>query len=314
MSTHNESNKVQTIACLNTPETAIFTMDGYHLWDPSVIQVGDTFHLFTSRWASDDSEDRDFKAWKTSHAIRATSSDLYGPYEFQEVVLEPRTDQWDSEAIHNPKIMKVGNRYLLYYLGLPQYHTGFAWADTIEGPFIRGEQSALKLNNPAFWVHDDGSVYCVGKVRSPLLDTEVRPWTNWMIAYKAPSLDGPYEVVGDPMTNRLPNDYELEDPTLWWDGTHYHVILTDWKGKVTGARTGLHYKSKNGIDYELVSPKPVFDHKIQTDKRTISPLNRNERPQIVLDDANKPIALCTAYLEPKGLAGVAITPVEEALI
>lgn len=31
------------------PETAIFKMEGYYLWDPSLIKVGATYHLFCSQ-------------------------------------------------------------------------------------------------------------------------------------------------------------------------------------------------------------------------------------------------------------------------
>jgi hypothetical protein len=58
-------------------------MEGYYLWDPSVIKVGDTYHLFCSRWP----KDTEMKGWMKSHVIRAASKSLFGPYQFQEVVL-----------------------------------------------------------------------------------------------------------------------------------------------------------------------------------------------------------------------------------
>lgn len=300
-----------TITCLPTPRSAMFAMPGFHVWDPSVIGVGDTYHLFASRWPSDTSEDRDFNGWKKSHVIRATSNNLFGPYTFAEVVIEPRPDQWDNIGNHNPKITRVDGRYLLYYLGTTnktRWATGFAWADKIEGPWSRGNHFSIPTNNPALWVHDDGSAYCVGKKRSPLVP-DVRPWTNWMEALRAPRFDGEYQVVGDPMTNRLPSNYELEDPTLWHDGQHYHVIVTDWKAKATGTeRAGTHYRSTDGIDYELVSPQPVFDHALALEDQTLT-VARRERPQVVLDEQQHPIALCTSYREKRSESGVVISPI-----
>ncbi len=304
-----------TIVCLPTPVTAVFSMPGFHIWDPSVIRVGETYHLFASRWASDDTKDRNFSGWKSSHIIRATSDNLFGPYTFAEIVFGARPDQWDNVGNHNPKIMRVGDRFLLYYLGITNktaWATAFAWADDIEGPWTRGDAPSIPTNNPALWVHADGSAYAVGKRRSPLVP-DVRPWTNWMEAFTAPQVSGPYAVLGDPMTNRLPADYELEDPTIWWDGAHYHVIVTDWKAKATGEeRAGVHYRSADGVVYELVSPRPVYDHK-QLAMESPAPsltLRRRERPQIVLDENNAPIALWTSFLENGGESGVAVTPIE----
>lgn len=113
------------------PETAVFKMEGYYLWDPSVIKVGDTYHLFCSRWP----KDTEMKGWLKSHVIRATSKSLFGPYQFQEVVLEPSKHPWATQGVHNPKITKVGDKYLIYHLVIPQWKTGFALANSIQGPW-----------------------------------------------------------------------------------------------------------------------------------------------------------------------------------
>lgn len=289
----------------------MFEMPGFHIWDPSVIEVDGRYHLFASRWPSDDTHNCGFEGWKKSHVIRAISDNLFGPYTFADIVIEPRTGQWDCIGNHNPKITLINGMYLLYYLGVTDkthWATGFAWADVIEGPWSRSDRPSIPTNNPALWVHGNGSAYCVGKKRSPLVP-DVRPFTNWMEALRAPRFDRDYEVVGDPMTNRLPSNYELEDPTLWWDGEHYHVIVTDWKARATGIeRAGAHYRSADGVVYELVSSQPVFDRTLVLEDQTLT-VARRERPQIVLDDKQSPIALCTSYRLDAAEAGVAITPV-----
>src|SRR5215204_5607419 len=69
-----------------------FKMEGYILWCPSVIKVGNTYHMFASRWP----EQYGLAGWtKYSEIIRATSGNLYGPYEFQEVVIQKREGFWD---------------------------------------------------------------------------------------------------------------------------------------------------------------------------------------------------------------------------
>src|SRR5882672_3631044 len=90
-----------------------FKMPGYILWCPSVIKVGKTYHMFASRWE----EKYKLGGWTTySEIVRATSDNLYGPYTFQEVVLQKRPGFWDNDRAHNPKIVKAGNKYVLYYI------------------------------------------------------------------------------------------------------------------------------------------------------------------------------------------------------
>src|SRR5258708_8929909 len=62
-----------------------FKMDEFILWCPSVIKVGDTFHMFASRWPAQ----YGLGGWTSySEAVRATATNFLGPYLFQEVVLQ----------------------------------------------------------------------------------------------------------------------------------------------------------------------------------------------------------------------------------
>ena len=263
-------------------------MDGYYLWDPSVLKVGDTYHLFASRWPDSPLK---MAGWKKSHVIRATSKSLFGPYQFAEVVLHPSKHPWAKEGIHNPKIMQVGNKFLLYHLGIPIWQTGFAWADSIEGPWTPVAKPVLATNNPAIIVRDDGSAYAVGKFKPAR--TGDGDWDAWMQAFQADSIHGPYNVIGGP-GNRLPAGYELEDPTLWWAKGRYHVVCTDWESKVTGVHKAVvYYTSENGIDYTLESTMPIWSQKDPVPIVGGSPLTISgiERPQVFLDEKNAVTAL-----------------------
>jgi hypothetical protein len=284
--THPQGSPLRA-ALQPVPESAIFKMDGWYLWDPSVIKVGDTWHLFASRWPAAEK----MKGWFRSHVIRATSKSLFGPYQFQEVVLHPSKHPWATQAIHNPKVMKVGNRYLIYHLGIPVWQTGFAWADSIEGPWTPVAKPVLATNNPSILVRPDGSAYAVGKFKpKPTRDGE---WDACMQAFEAPGIDGPYRLVGDP-GNRLPGNFELEDPTVWLQGGRYQVLCTDWESKATGIRKGLvHYSSDDGVTYDLVSQVPVWS---QTEPLPLvggksMKVAGIERPEIFLNDQGQPEAL-----------------------
>jgi hypothetical protein len=62
-----------------------FNLPGHILWCSSVIKVGDTYHMFASEWPAEFG----LSGW-TSHSecVRAISTNLCGPYTFQEVVLQ----------------------------------------------------------------------------------------------------------------------------------------------------------------------------------------------------------------------------------
>lgn len=269
------------------PESAVFKMEGYYLWDPSVIKVGDTYHLFCSRWP----EEEGMKGWQRSHVIRATSKSLFGPYQFQEVVLHPSNHPWATQAIHNPKITKVGNKFLIYHLGIPQWKTGFAFADSIQGPWKPVSHPVLSTNNPALLIRPDGSAYAVGKFK-PKVTRDGR-WDANMQAFEASNLNGPYNLIKDTL-NRLPNNLELEDPTIWWANNQYNVICTDWEAKVTGVQKAVvYYTSKDGVNYELYSQIPVWS---QTDpvpmqNGKVMMVAGIERPQVFLNDKGAVVAL-----------------------
>ena len=64
-----------------------FKREGYILWCPTVIKVGNTYHLFASSWP----EQYGLSGWtKYSEIIRATSDNLFGPYQFREVVIQKK--------------------------------------------------------------------------------------------------------------------------------------------------------------------------------------------------------------------------------
>src|SRR6476659_4872613 len=132
-----------------------FKMEGYILWCPSVIKVGNTYHLFASRWP----EKYGLGGWTTySEIVRATSNNLNGPYTFQEVVIQKREGFWDNDRAHNPKITKMGDKYVLYYISSAN-ETGYAWSKSITGPWNRIDKVAMNFSNPAPIAMPDGSVY-----------------------------------------------------------------------------------------------------------------------------------------------------------
>lgn len=95
----------------------------------------------------------------------------------------PSNHPWATQGVHNPKITRAGNKYLLYHLGIPQWKTGFAFADSIQGPWTPVPNPVISTNNPALLVRPDGSAYAVGKFK-PKVPRDSR-WDANMQAFEA---------------------------------------------------------------------------------------------------------------------------------
>jgi hypothetical protein len=137
-----------------------FKMAGRILWCSSVIKVGDTYHMFASGWDAE----HGLGGWtRYSEGVRATSTNLFGPYEMQEVVLQKRTNNWDNTRVHNVKIVKAGTKYVLYHIDTAN-ETGYAVADAITGPWKRNDAAAMRVSNPSILVRPDQSIYVFGRL------------------------------------------------------------------------------------------------------------------------------------------------------
>jgi hypothetical protein len=284
---------------LPAPKSGGFAMDGYIIWCSSVIKVGDTYHMFASRWPLQ----YGLGGWtKYSECVRATSTNLFGLYQFQEVVLQKRTNHWDNSRVHNVKIVKAGNKFVLYYINSAN-ETGYAVADSVTGPWTRTDKPVIHASNPAILVRPDLSVYVFCRLRD-------KADVNRGVAFTAPSYDGNYSVVqnGD---NLLPNGGELEDPTIWWANNQCNILVNDWKAHATGIfKAGAQYFSKDGVQYQLMSKEPVFTKTVPYDDGTSETFARRERPFVYTNEKGEVIALFTACMPKDEHARVVVQPVD----
>ena len=94
-----------------------FELPDYWVWCGAPIRDEDgLYHLFASRVPK---ELVFHPGWLyCSEIVRAEADTAAGPYRFAEVVLPARGSEFfDARCTHNPHIRKVGDTYLLLYMG-----------------------------------------------------------------------------------------------------------------------------------------------------------------------------------------------------
>ena len=273
------------------PKNSGFKMEGWFVWGGSVIKVGDTFHLFASRWP----EETTFPNGYRSHSeiVRATAKDPTGPYAFEEVVLSGRKGEWwDGKMCHNPKIVQSGDTYVLYYIGSRVggrlRKCGYAWSKSIEGPWTRCEEPlpfGKDHNNPAPYVHEDGRILLAFR------DLNVR-----MHLAEADRFDGAYKIVARSITARS------EDPDLYRSDGTYHLTVSDLTRKLTGMKKACaHLVSRDGIHWEKHASPIVFTRTMHWADGTTTEVQRRERAELFNAKAQRkgngdPTHLLTAVL------------------
>lgn len=260
-----------------------FKMEDYWVWCGSVIKVGNTYHLFASRWPKKNKFPDDY--FVESEIVRATASSPMGPYTFREVIIGERDSSfWDSNMAHNPTIHQIGNRYVLFYIG-SDFNTlrpeskkllrrvGYATASSIEGPWERCARPVIEeeSNNPALLVEPDHSVKLMYRDEKLKVKLAV-----------ASDFRGPYTVAN---ANVWP-DAPLEDFYLFKKDGRYHFICEDNVGQVTGhVRWGAHLSSPDGINnWHPFDPVVAYNHDLIMENGSVLHCVRRERPQLLIED------------------------------
>lgn len=265
-----------------TPPESGFKMDGYWVWCGSMIKVDSVYHLFASRWPKSGPFPEGYKT--NSEIVRATSNSPLGPFKFEEVVIGERdSSYWDANMAHNPTIHKIGNEYVLFYIGSDfttlqepskalLRRVGYATSQSIDGPWSRSEKPVIQAesNNPALLVEK-------GKIKLMYRDAGLR-----IFIAEAKNYKGPYRIVNE---NVWPN-CRLEDFYLFRTNNGYHMICEDNIGGISGhERWGVHLWSDNGkTDWQIYSSVVVYNHDIQFNDNSTLHCVRRERPQLLIEN------------------------------
>lgn len=310
--------------------------DRYWVWCTSIIEGDDgKFHMFASRWPKSLMM---HPGWMVgSEVIHCVSEKLEGPYQFSDVALGDRGSQyWDGRSAHNPRICKIGDEYVLFYMGSthplkeaqenPEKVTldspyalvgrsnkrvGVASAKSPYGPWKRRDRPILETkpgtfysyltSNPTPWIESDGSVTLIFKAR---YHTDRFPFYSDMVLglAKAPRYDGPYQVVGEkPIFGEgAKNPWEVEDPCIWKDERGYHMLAKDHQGKITGSRGfGILAHSSDALKWSLDPSPQAYSKTFKTTDGKSLTFGQTERANVILRDG-KPAALSFAVMDGTG--------------
>jgi hypothetical protein len=302
---------------LPAPRDGGYQDSTYWVWGSSVIKGEDNrYHMFASRW----SKKVNFGNWVTnSEVVHAVADTPVGPYKTQDLVLPSRgKEYWDGMCTHNPRIVKYGKQYLLYYFG-----TTYDFDQpTPENPKVSKENWNIAWKNKRIGVAISNSVYGPWKrLDKPILEPREGHWDASITSNPAPVVnektgeillmykssadaskpplllgvakatnpEGPYERLSDEPILRFEtkdnNRIDLEDPYVWWNGDMYEAIIKDRTGELCGEEGGgIHAWSKDGVKWELFKNPKAYSRHILWDDGTTSYQNHFERPFLLIEN------------------------------
>lgn len=294
-----------------------FSMDGYFVWDGSIIKdKDDLYHLFASYWP----EEYGMQGWLTdSKIIRATSSSPMGPYTFQEEIVSLNEQPWAKNMVHNPRIYTINGKYYLYYIGTnwgendpkkaregsqKEWHSirfnqriGLAIADSPKGPWspikdnpvldVRaGEWDALMTVNPSLNLLPNGTFQIIYKSTRGPKD----PLILGAAIGKTPY--GPFKRVGN---SPLFED-DIEDPYFWEENGSYWMLAKDMTGVLSNRKhSGVLYHSKDALNWVLNDPPLAYDRTLKWVNTKTEDAIFVERPYIYLEN-KKPMVFTNSIL------------------
>jgi len=302
----------------------ILSLPGWHVWCGTATRGPDgAYYLLFSRWP----EEAGFEAWATHSEIAVAVSDTPdGPYRLVDTVFPRAAQRWD-DVTHNPAVVEIGGRYVLYYMGthgppLPEgsvpadatwwayrdnQRIGVAVADHPAGPWTRfdaalldageeGAWDAVLTNNPTATVLADGRVLMMykGVSRGPSGDVVSAGVAiadgplGPFVRQQAPAVSG--TAVGE--------DWAVEDPFIWRDGDRLLAVMKDFSGAFArgGPRSLALLESRDGLSWQPCPLPLALPQRLRHAERGIIEPFRLERPQLLLVDG-RPIAFLCAVLE-----------------
>jgi beta-xylosidase len=271
------------------------------------------FWMLYSRWP----KSAGHNAWVTQSEVAVASSESpLGPWRYETLALKGSGNEgaWDRDCIHNPTMIKVGEKYYLYYManyGNGEFwdhrnhqRVGVAWADHPRGPWHRSEAPCIDVSvgaidhlmtaNPSVCVRPDGKILMIYKA----VGDGALPKGGAVICGAAVADDplGPFTKLGKPLFVNPENPWSVEDPYVWYQKDRYYVLAKDFQGYFTGKEGGsvALFESFDGFDWKPAKHSFAFKIEFVFEDGEKAVLEKLERPQLWIDEMGVPRVLCCA--------------------
>jgi hypothetical protein len=289
-----------------------FELTDYWVWCGAPIRGEDgRYHLFASRVPK---EVPFHPHWLfCSEIVRAEAEKPVGPYRFAEVALPPRGgDSFDARSTHNPHIRKVGDSFLLLYMGAnydgptpsrehpevwrsPRYlatwarkRIGLATSKSVFGPWKRLDRPLIEPR-PDDW----DSIATTNPSLCPLPDN------SFLLAYKsrqedlgqlqvgvahAPHYTGPWKRQPTPWLFRG-KPAHVEDPFLWYEDGRVQALMKDMTGEICGEKfAGVHVTSADGLSWDFDLATLAYRRTVRWSDGSTTQQGFLERPQLLIEN------------------------------
>ncbi|NWK55041.1 sucrase [Verrucomicrobiaceae bacterium N1E253] len=245
---------------------------------------------------------------------------------------EDKPQSWDGASVYNPHLKQFGNKFYLYYTaGHDPYSKkmigsrdhvvanqciGVLVANSLQdlatGKFKRFDQPILKPVKRFGRFVKKGEQY--GDINDPIPANTIvvnpsidqRADGKYILMYKSWKPKGGMThavAIGDsptgPFTFHPGEAFKgyAEDPYIWFDqrGQKFFCLVKDFNGSITkkGASMAL-FESEDGIQWKHAKHLLASDLRITWKEGSTRKVHHLERPQLLFDEAGKPIMLYAA--------------------
>ncbi|WP_111708562.1 glycoside hydrolase family protein [Lutibacter citreus] len=219
------------------------TMKNWCYWDGSIVKDDSgKYHMYASRWTQTAPHGNGWK--EHSKGIHAVSENIMGPYKD----LGLTWPEWKEGLGHNVVGVRMfDGRYAMVTSDRTRGEVFVS--DNPNGPFkLMGEikvdpngfnpglaryqsgSSKGNMSNVMIIPREDGRYMIVGRSTAILISDN--------------GILGPYKIMSDRIYKDMPEipQTRMEDPTAWYSGGMYHMLVNHWPGKTT-----YYFSSKDGI-------------------------------------------------------------------
>ena len=312
---------------LPVPGTACIASPDYHIWCGTMTATPDGLcHVLFSRWR----RGWGFNGWAThsevTYAVGPTSA---GPFEVKHPALPARGgDYWDGDVTHNPCVLKIRDKFYLYYTGncgnghwraeadprkvevngdwwshRNAQRVGVAVADHPAGPWTRFDQPLIDVEPghfitavPVISERLDGRFMLVYKTVTP-----GEPPFGGNVRHRMAVADsplGPFKTLDMPFPVEARTQFPLDDHMEWCQDGRYYAIVKDCQEKFVPYQDEMVLlQSPDAVHWELAAQPLVMPGRVirWADGRSQS-FKRLEMPKVYLENG-KPKVLLLAALD-----------------